>query len=188
MNLLVISGSAREQSVNRKLGSVAAGLASGAEVGVLSPNELRMPLFDQELEESEGMPEGVRLVKRKLVEADALLFCSPEYNSSVTPLLKNLIDWCSRVESEDESPLAAYRGKVAGLLAASPGALGGMRGLVHLRAILGNLGVFVVPKQFALGGAYQAFDDGGRLKDEKQVDQVRAVVEQTLETARRLRG
>ncbi len=190
MKVILISGSARTGSVNRKLAEVAAGIVRelGSEAVVLEPDELRMPLFDQDLEEAEGMPARAKVVKQKLVEADALVFCSPEYNSSVTPLLKNLIDWCSRTESDDEPALAAYRGKVAGLLAASPGGLGGLRGLVHLRSILGNIGVHVVPKQFALSGAFDAFDDDGNLKDPKQLDQVKAVVEQTVTTAKALAG
>lgn len=190
MKVILISGSARTGSVNRKLAEVAADVVQslGAEPVVLEPDDLRLPLFDQDLEEAEGLPAQAKAVKQKLVDAPAFLFCSPEYNSSVTPLLKNLIDWCSRTESDDEPPLAAYRGKVAGLLAASPGGLGGLRGLVHLRSILGNIGVHVVPKQFALSGAFDAFDEDGSLKDSKQLEQVKAVVEQTVTTAKALAG
>ena len=84
---------------------------------------------------------------RDLFEAHhGLLISSPEYNSSISPLLKNAIDWASRPE-EGKPPLAAYRGKVAGLMAASPGGLGGLRGLVHVRAILGNIGVLATPRR-----------------------------------------
>ncbi|RYD47770.1 MAG: hypothetical protein EOP83_27505, partial [Verrucomicrobiaceae bacterium] len=88
--------------------------------------------------------------------------------------------------TDDEPSLAAYRGKVAGLLSASPGALGGLRGLVHLRSILGNIGVLVVPKQFALSGAYDKFDDGGKLTDESAVKSVRGVIQEVIATATKL--
>jgi NAD(P)H-dependent FMN reductase len=101
--------------------------------------------------------------------------------------MKNFIDWVSRAESEDEAPLAAYRGKVAGLLSASPGALGGLRGLVHLRAILGNIGVLVVPKQFALGGAFSKFDESGALNDAAALAGIKAVVGEVVATASKLR-
>jgi len=160
----------------------------GAEVVLIDPREHVLPLFDQDLEEAEGLPEAAKAVKGELVKADGVIFCSPEYNSSVTPLMKNLIDWSSRAESDDEPPLAAFRGKVAGLLAASPGALGGLRGLVHLRSILGNIGMLVIPQQFALSGAYGKFDDAGALSDEKSREQVRAVVRQVVDTANKLAG
>lgn len=188
MKLLVISGSARKASVNGKLAKVACKLASetGVEAECIDPRDHVLPLYDADLEEADGLPEVARELKEKFVAADALIFCSPEYNSSVTPLLKNLIDWVSRSEGEDEPPLAAYQGKVAGLLSASPGGLGGMRGLVHLRAILGNIGVIVVPKQFAMGSAFEKFDDSGALIDERALGQVKAVVDQVVETARKL--
>jgi NAD(P)H-dependent FMN reductase len=95
------------------------------------------------------------------------LISSPEYNSSITPLLKNTIDWVSR-PLPGEGSLAAYNGKVAALMSASPGGLGGLRGLVHVRAILGNIGVLVLPDQIAVREAHIAFSEDGRLKDEKR--------------------
>jgi len=188
--IVVIPGSARKESVNHKLAVHAVGVARelGAEARLIDPREHVLPLFDQDLEEAEGLPAAAKTIKKRLVEADGVIFCSPEYNSSVTPLMKNLIDWSSRAESDDEPPLAAFRGKVAGLLAASPGALGGLRGLVHLRSILGNIGMFVVPQQFALSGAYDKFDFDGVLTDERARSQVKAVVTQVVETTGKLAG
>lgn len=188
--ILVISGSARKESVNGKLAKVACGFAleMGAEAEWVDPRDYVLPLYDGDLEEASGLPDAAKQLKAKFVEADALIFCSPEYNSSVTPLLKNLIDWVSRTESDEEPPLAAYQGKVAGLLSASPGGLGGMRGLVHLRAILGNIGVLVVPKQFAMGGAFGKFDEGGALTDDRSLKQVEAVVGQVVDTASKLQS
>ena len=131
-----------------------------------------LPLFDQDLESAQGLPAGAKQFKALLREHDGFLIASPEYNSSFTPLLKNAIDWASRAESKDEPPLAAYRGKVAALLSASPGALGGLRGLVHLRALLGNIGVIVLPDQVAIGAAHEVFDDAGLIKDERKSAQI----------------
>lgn len=189
LNVLILPGSARRDSVNRKLAAVAAELVTeaGAEALLIDPADFPLPLFDADLEDAEGLPPAAKALKQKFLGAQAVIFVSPEYNSSVTPLMKNFIDWVSRAESDDEPPLAAYKGKVAGLLAASPGALGGLRGLVHLRSILGNIGVLVVPKQFALGGAYPKFDGGGKLTDAAALAGVRAVVADTLEIAGKLK-
>jgi NAD(P)H-dependent FMN reductase len=153
---------------------------------LIDPREHELPLYNGDLEEEQGLPDAALLLKKAFEGADGLLFCSPEYNSSITPLLKNLIDWVSRPAGDDEPPLSAYRGKVAGLVSASPGALGGLRGLVHLRSILGNIGVHVIPAQYALGGAYGKFDDGGELVDEEALGKLTAVLEELIGTASRL--
>lgn len=188
VKLLVVSGSARRDSVNLKLGRAACRIGEdlGATCELIDPRRHELPIYDGDLEEKEGLPAAAVELKKAFEAADGLLFCSPEYNSSITPLLKNLIDWISRPASDDEPPLAAYRGKVAGLVAASPGGLGGMRGLVHLRSILGNIGVHVIPAQYALGGAYGKFDDSGELTDESAVEKLTDVVQQLVETTRRL--
>lgn len=188
--LLILPGSARRDSFNRKLAGIAARLATdaGAAVDLVDPADFRLPLYDAELEESEGLPANAKALKAKFLAADAILFVSPEYNSSITPLMKNVLDWVSRPETEDEPDLAAYRGKVAGLLSASPGKLGGLRGLVHLRSILGNIGVLVVPKQFSLVAAYDKFDEDGALKNEKDVESVRGVVVELLKVAGSVRA
>src|SRR5690606_39003060 len=105
-----------------------------------------------------------------------------------SPLMKNLIDWVSRAENDDEPPLAAYRGKTAALLAASPGALGGLRGLVHLRSILGNIGVLVAPTQFALSSADGKFGADGTLTDPAAAKSVTRVVRELIGTAAKLKA
>ena len=127
--ILAFAGSARTASINKKLAAAAAGYAreAGAEVTVADLRDFAMPLYDGDLEEAEGMPDGARQFKQLLVEHDGLLIASPEYNSSLSPLLKNVIDWASRSESDEEPPLAAFRGKAAGIMATSPGKLGGLR-------------------------------------------------------------
>ena len=114
-----------------------------------------------------------------------MLIASPEYNSSVSPVLKNTIDWVSR-PTEGEKPLECFAGKVAGLVAASPGGLGGLRGLVHIRAILQNIQVIVVPNQMAVPKAHEAFDENGNLVDEGLVQKVQSVGASVCEVAEKL--
>lgn len=172
-NVLAFAGSSRKGSHNHKLLQVAAdgARAAGATVTVLDMNDYPLPLFNEDLERDSGRPANVQELKALFLQHDALLIASPEYNSSITPLLKNTIDWVSRAD-EGEAPLAAYRGKVAGIMAASPGGLGGLRGLVHLRAILCNIGVTVIPQQLAISRAFEAFDDSGHLSNAKQQESV----------------
>jgi NAD(P)H-dependent FMN reductase len=167
--ILAFAGSARTGSYNAQLVQVAAegARSAGADVTVLNLKEYPLPLFDQDIEQEQGTPANATSLKQLFLDHDGLLISSPEYNSSITPLLKNTIDWVSR-SAEGEAPLAAYKGKVAALMAASPGGLGGLRGLVHVRSILSNIGVIVLPDQIAVSRAFEAFDDDGQLKDEKQ--------------------
>jgi NAD(P)H-dependent FMN reductase len=165
--ILAFGGSLRRDSFNQKLVALAAegARAAGAEVTVISLREFPMPVFDQDLEDSSGKPEAAVRLKALFASHHGLLIASPEYNSSLTAALKNAIDWVSRADSDDEPMLSALSGKSAVLCSASPGGLGGLRGLVHLRAILGNLGITVLPDQFALGSAHNAFAPDGSLTD-----------------------
>ena len=185
--ILALAGSARTESFNHKLVQIAAEGAreAGAQVTVLNMRDYPLPIFDQDLEAEEGTPENVTKLKRLFVEHDGLLIASPEYNSSITPLLKNVIDWISR-PAEGEPPLAAFRGKVAALMAASPGALGGLRGLVHVRSILGSIGVIVLPDQIAVPKAFEAFAEDGSLRDEKQQAGIKGLGSAVADTAQRL--
>ena len=166
--ILAFAGSTRQDSYNKTMVRIAAKAAeqAGAEVNVIDLRDYPLPIFDEDLEKS-GTPENARKLKELFVQHQGLLIASPEYNSSITAVLKNTIDWVSRPAS-GEPPLVAYRDKVASLMSASPGALGGLRGLVHLRSILGNIGVVVLPDQIAVPKAHEAFDSDGRLKDGKQ--------------------
>ena len=131
------------------------------------------------MEAGEGLPENAKKFKKLLLEHQGLLISSPEYNSSISGVLKNAIDWASRDPGGTEEPLACFKNKTAGLMAASPGALGGLRGLVHLRAILGNIQVLVIPEQIAVSKAHEAFGADGTLKDAKQAAAVHAIGEKT---------
>lgn len=171
--ILAFAGSTRIDSYNKKLVKIAAAgaKAAGAEVTYIDLRDLPLPLFDEDLEAQEGLPANARTFKDLLISHQGLLIASPEYNSSLTAVLKNAIDWASR-PAPNEAPLAAFAGKVAGILSASPGALGGLRGLVHLRSILGNIKVLVLPDQIALPKAYEAFNPDGTLKDPKQQESI----------------
>lgn len=184
--ILAFSGSIRTGSFNSKLIKIAADAArdAGADVTLMDLADYDLPIMNQDLEK-DGRPENVQKLKDLFESHDALLISCPEYNSSITPLLKNTIDWVSRPD-EGKPPLSAFQGKVCGLIAASPGALGGLRGLVHVRSILGNIGVTVVPKQLAVSKAHDAFDENGNLNDEKQAATVREIVQTVTNYAQRL--
>lgn len=185
--ILAFAGATRTGSYNKRLIKVAAKAAeqAGASVTLIDLRDMDLPLYDGDLEKAHGLPENAKKLKAMLLEHDGLLISSPEYNSSISAVLKNAIDWASR-PVEGQPPLAEFRGKVAGLMAASPGALGGLRGLVHLRAILGNIGVLVLPDQLAVSKAHEAFDDEGSLKDEVQHKKIAAIAERTVQTIAKL--
>ncbi len=174
--LLAFAGSARKGSYNKKLVAVAAAGAekAGAEVTLIDLADFAMPIFCEDLEAEQGMPEAAKRFKELLKSHDGFLISSPEYNSSYSALLKNAIDWASRGE-EGEKPLEAFAGKVAGIMAASPGGLGGLRGLVMLRMLLGNINVHVIPNQKAIAKAYEAFNPDGSMTDEKQQKGIEAL-------------
>lgn len=167
--ILAFAGSARKDSWNKKLVKIAAegARAAGAEVTYLDFRDLPLPLYDEDLEAAEGLPANALKLKDLMKAHQGFLIACPEYNSSITPLLKNAIDWASRPVPSEPS-LVCFKEKVVVLMSASPGGLGGLRGLVHVRSILGSIGVLVLPDQKAIGGAYQAFDENGNLKDESQ--------------------
>lgn len=182
--VVVISGSARQGSLNQQLAAVAARALTqaGALVTPVDLRALALPIYDADIE-ARGMPEGARTLRRLFAEHDALLLASPEYNGFPTPLLINALDWASRPVAEDGLPSgpAAMSGTVAGLLSASPGAFGGLRSLLHTRQFLQmNLGMLVVPEQFGLGQADKAFDATGALIDAKVQAAVERVVQSVL--------
>ncbi|CAK6699944.1 NAD(P)H-dependent oxidoreductase [Synechococcus sp. BA-124 BA4] len=173
IKILAFAGSARSDSFNKKLVKIsgAGARAAGADVTDLDFRDLPLPLFDEDLERAEGLPDNAVKLKAMLKEHHGFLIACPEYNSSITPLLKNAIDWASRPEPS-EPPLACFNGKIAVLMSASPGRLGGLRGLAHVRSILCNIGVLVLPDQKAIGSAHQAFDANGNLHDESQQEAI----------------
>ncbi len=185
--ILAFAGSTRRASFNRKLIRIAARGAeqAGAEVTLIELSDYPLPLYNGDLEAESGLPEQAMTLKRLFLDHQGLLLACPEYNSSITPLLKNTLDWVSR-RAEGEGPLACYKGKVVGLLSASNGALGGLRGLVHVRAILGNIGCLVLPEQRAISGAATAFDEQGELRDADQRRQIEQIGTRLAELLRKL--
>ena len=186
--VLVMSGSSRTGSFNRKLATLAAqtARAQGAEVTEVDLRALALPVYDADVE-AQGLPPGALELRRLFNAHEAVLISAPEYNAFVTPLLVNTLDWVSRVPADGNVPagLAAMNGTVAGLLSASPGALAGLRGLIFLRAFLSaSLGMLVVPETQSVGQAHQAFDEAGALRDAKQQAGVERVVAAVLRAAR----
>ena len=169
IKILAFAGSTRQDSFNKKLLPIAAqsAQAAGADVTMVDLSDYPLPLYDGDLEARAGIPNHGRTLQRLFLEHHGLLLACPEYNSSISAVLKNTIDWVSR-PVPDQPPLACFKGKIVSLMSASPGALGGLRGLVHVRAILGNIGCLVLPEQTAIGNAHKAFDDQGRLLDSEQ--------------------
>jgi chromate reductase len=176
--LLAFAGSLRRASFNHRLVQVAAEGAqqAGAEVKVISLKDFPMPVYDQDWFDEHGFPDSVLQVKALMKGHDGFLIASPEYNGSISGALKNAIDWVSRSEP-GEAPLAlsCFKGKTAALMATSPGGLGGLRGLSHVRAILEGVGVLVIPDQKALPNAFKIFDEAGKLTDEPQRDAIAAL-------------
>lgn len=174
--ILAFAGSTRTDSFNKKLVKIAVTGATeaGADVTVIDLRDYAMPLYDGDLEQKEGLPQNARKLKDLMLIHHGFLISSPEYNSSISGVLKNTIDWASR-QSEGEVPLACFKDKVAGIMSASPGGLGGLRGLVHVRSILENIGVLVIPDQMAISKAHEAFNIDGMLKDKKQEDQIKKI-------------
>jgi chromate reductase, NAD(P)H dehydrogenase (quinone) len=187
--ILAFAGSIRTDSYNKTLVKIAAAGArtAGAEVTFLDLRDLPMPLYDEDLETAEGIPANALKFKEVMVAHQGLLIASPEYNSSISGVLKNAIDWASRPLS-GEPPLAAFTDKVAAIMSASPGGLGGLRGLVHVRSILSNIRVLVIPDQIAIVKAHEAFNPDGSLKDSQQQASVENLGTKVAQMLMKLQG
>jgi len=185
--ILAFAGSLRTDSWNKKLIQIGVdgARAAGAQVAHIDLRDFPMPVYDGDLEAA-GLPEAVLKLKRLFSEHHGLLIASPEYNGSIPGPLKNAIDWVSR-SAPGERPLASFSDKITGLLSASPGAAGGMRGLLHLRASLSHIDVLVLPQQVSVPKAHEAFNPDGSLKDAKQQAAVHAVARRLAETIVKLR-
>ena len=187
--ILAFAGSARKASLNKRLVRVAAEGArrAGADVTEIDLRDFPVPIYDGDLEAEQGVPPKARELRQLMLEHQGFLIASPEYNGSIPALLKNLIDWTSRaVDGQDG--LAPYRNKVAVLMSASPGSYGGLRGLVHVRAILGNIGVIVLPDQLAVGKANEAFGPDGSVQNPKMQESVHALGGTLATTLAKLHG
>ena len=185
--ILAFAGSTREDSFNKKLVRYAVSIVDPqqAEVTLIDLRDYTMPLYDGDLEAASGIPEQAMQFRKLLKQHQGFLLSCPEYNSSISGVLKNAIDWASR-PIPDEPSLVCFKGKIAALLSASPGRLGGLRGLVTVRSILSNIGTLVLPDQFALGTAHEAFDEQGNVRDAAQQQAITTVVKQLVKLVDRL--
>ena len=189
MKLLVFAGSTRQQSHNRKLARVVAEMAraAGADVTHVELGDYDVPMYNADLE-AKGTPASVMQLKQLFWEHAAHIICTPEYNATYPALVKNTFDWISSPVKSDpvwNDDFRATRGKVAGVLSASPGALGGIRSQSHLIPLLLNLHYWVAPTTFALGRAANAFNEQGALEEATR-PRVQAVIDQVLWATQRL--
>jgi len=188
--ILVFAGSARKASTNKQLAALAAHTAkeAGAEVTLIDLADFDLPIYNGDIEADTGLPENAKRLKHLFVEHDGFFIASPEYNSSISAVLKNALDWISRPHTENEPGLWAFQDKVAAIGSVAPGALGGLRGLVPLRMMLCNIGVTVVPSQVAVANGFEAFDDDGALVAEMPAGMLKTTISQLVKTTAALKG
>ncbi|SEL99026.1 NADPH-dependent FMN reductase [Halomonas daqiaonensis] len=187
--ILVFAGSSRTGSYNKALARQAAERIEllGGRPTFIDLRDHPMPLYDGDLEAEQGLPENALVLRRGLADHEGLLIASPEYNGFITPLLKNTLDWLTRPH-KGESGLALFEGKLAAVVSASPGGLGGIRSLALIRQLLANIGVTVLPEQLAVARASDALDQDGRLRDEKQLERLDAICRRLIDSLHRLHG
>jgi chromate reductase len=189
--LLFFAGSTREASFNKKLAALAHHIAeaNGIEAVLVDLKDYPMPIYNGDLEAEEGPPERAGAFKALLEEYPGVFIASPEYNASVTPLLKNTLDWVTRVRAKGETGLEVFKTRVFAISGASPGYYGGMRSLLTLRQVLEvGMGAAVIPQQLALPRAMDAFAEDGSLKDKAQQNLCKSVVEALAVAARKFTG
>jgi chromate reductase len=188
MRLMFFAGSTREGSYNRKLARLAHRIAeaNGIEGVVIELKDYPMPLYNGDLDASDGPPKAAREFRALFGEYQGVFIASPEYNSSIAPLLKNTLDWVTRVRAKGETGLEVYKSRVFAISGASTGNYGAMRSLLHLRQILEvGIGATVIPQQLALPRAGDAFEEDGSLKDKTLQEMLKAVVEALAVAARK---
>lgn len=170
--ILIFAGSIRSGSVNQQLADAYAGelVNHECEVTRITLADYSLPLFDEDLEKEKDIPQNAIKLAKLFDTHTAIIIASPEYNGSLPPLLKNAIDWISRVSSDNGLPVSPYRDKLCAIAASSPGGMGGISSLGHLRDILVRLGMQVISEQVAIGSAGSAYDSMGRLSNERQRD------------------
>lgn len=188
--LLFFSGSIRKGSLNQALATYAQRVAAekGHTAEALSLADYPLPIYNGDLQNAEGIPENARKLKAQFQAHDGIFIASPEYNASITPLLKNAFDWVSRIRDEGEQPLQVFKTRVFAIGSASASMHGGVRGLIQLRQVLAvGLGALVLGDQFPISQANKAFDDAGNAKDEAVQKAVGGIVDRLAFTASRFR-
>jgi NAD(P)H-dependent FMN reductase len=188
LKILVIPGSLRSGSHNARLAAVAAHELAQSEVEVtrISLADFPLPIYDGDLEAKSGVPKNAINLKRMIAAHHGVLIVTPEYNASVPALLKNAIDWVSRVQDGQESRGQVFRERVFAIAAASGGRLGGARALAALRLILSACHATVIANQFALSFADDAYDEMERLKNPADSDALKALVRQLIDISQRM--
>jgi chromate reductase len=187
--ILVFAGSIRTGALSGKLATLAARdlAAAGAEVTQISLGDYPLPIYDGDDETRSGVPSNARNLKRMMAEHQGVFIASPEYNASVTPLLKNTIDWISRVTERGEPPLAVFKGRAFALGGASDSQYGALRSLMALRQVLElGCGALVLPEQITVFHASEAFDEMDNLKDERAAAVVKRVAQRLADAAREM--
>lgn len=176
--ILAFAGSLRSGSFNKKLIQNAVNIAKqqGHEVTLIDLNDFPLPIYNGDIEDA-GVPAKVRELQATFDQHDSFLIATPEYNGAVPALVKNTLDWMSRALENGDSGITLFKGKVVGIISASPGALGGLRALLALRDQLAKLSLWVAPTQFALGQAHEAFDNNNQLKNDEHGKRIQAVIE-----------
>jgi NAD(P)H-dependent FMN reductase len=188
LKILVIPGSLRTGSLNARLAAVAAYqfAQAGAEVTRLSLADFPLPIYDGDLQSKSGVPKNAVNLKRMIGAHHGVLIVTPEYNASVPPLVKNTIDWVTRVQDAHETRGQVFRGRAFAIAAASESRLGGTRSLAALRLILTACQAVVIPNQLALSFAGEAYDDMDRLKRPPDIEALGALVRQLIEFSQRM--
>jgi chromate reductase, NAD(P)H dehydrogenase (quinone) len=188
LKILVIPGSLRTGSLNAKLAAVAVHqfAQAGVEATRLSLADFPLPIYDGDLQARSGVPKHAVDLKRMIGAHHGVLFVTPEYNSSVPALVKNTIDWVSRVQDAHESRGQVFRDRAFAIAAASHGRLGGARAIAALRLILSACHALVIPNQLALAFADDAYDDMDRLKHPPDIEAMGAMVRQLIDVSQRL--
>ena len=188
LKILVIPGSLRSGSLNAKLAAAAAHefAQAGAEVTRISLSDFPLPIYDGDLQSKSGVPKHAVNLKRMMSAHHGVLIVTPEYNSSVPALVKNTIDWVSRVEDPHEIRGQVFRERGFAIAAASEGRLGGTRALAALRLILTACHASVIPNQLALSFASEAYDDMDRLKHPADAEALSAMVRQLIDFSQRM--
>ena len=188
LKILVIPGSLRTGSLNAKLAAVAAHelAQAGAEVSRVSLADFPLPIYDGDLQTRSGVPKNAVNLKRMIGSHHGVLIVTPEYNASIPPLVKNTIDWVTRVHDPHEVRGQVFRGRPFAMAAASNSRLGGSRSLAALRLILSSCQALVIPNQLALSFAGEAYDDMDRLKHPADIEALAALVRQLIEISQRL--
>ena len=184
MRIITIPGSLRAGSFNRKLIQIANDLLirSDIELETLDLKDYPLPLYDGDLEDSEGIPDNARRLQAKIAAGQGVIISSPEYNSSIPGTFKNMLDWTSRGGANP------WGGKIIGLMGVTTGLWGALRGMPHLRIVMNALGGFVIPQQINIAHAEKVWDDSGKLLDDKLSSRIEKFVRVFLETTEKLHG